>query len=390
MFRNFIALILTFFIFINTSFAGLPPTTSKVSGDASNLTTFNYQFPNFTGTHTGITVSLGVNGIAGGGTGAITKAAAFDALSPMTTGGDLIYGGASGTGTRLANGSSGQVLTSAGGTSAPTWASAPSPTYAPPTAQRFTSSSGTYNKSYTFVITSGSANAGATYTNNSITYTVNSTISSQVQVVMRGSGAPAASGTLTKASGTGDSTLTFSQVLAPLYLKVKLIGGGGGGYGNNNSGTPGAGGDSTFGSLVTASGATGGGNGGTTTVNNPAVAIVQATGGFGIGQTALVTSTGGMGASSPLGGAGQGGIANAGPGLAAVTNSGSGGGGGSGTATTASGQGGAAGGYAEIIVIFPSATYSYAVGAGGAGATGTNVNGGAGGSGVVMVEEHYQ
>jgi hypothetical protein len=56
-----------------------------------------------------------------GGTGQTTKAAAFDALQPMTTGGDLIYGGASGTGTRLANGSSGQALISAGGTSAPVW-----------------------------------------------------------------------------------------------------------------------------------------------------------------------------------------------------------------------------------------------------------------------------
>lgn len=43
--------------------------------------------------------------------------------NPMTTGGDLIYGGASGTATRLANGSSGQYLTSQGGTSAPIWSS---------------------------------------------------------------------------------------------------------------------------------------------------------------------------------------------------------------------------------------------------------------------------
>lgn len=63
----------------------------------------------------------GVIPIANGGTGQTTKAAAFDALSPMTTGGDLIYGGTSGTGTRLANGTSGQVLVSAGGTSAPAW-----------------------------------------------------------------------------------------------------------------------------------------------------------------------------------------------------------------------------------------------------------------------------
>jgi hypothetical protein len=48
-------------------------------------------------------------------------ASQFNAISPMTTGGDLIYGGASGVATRLANGSVGNVLTSAGGTSAPTW-----------------------------------------------------------------------------------------------------------------------------------------------------------------------------------------------------------------------------------------------------------------------------
>jgi len=41
--------------------------------------------------------------------------------NPMTTGGDIIYGGASGTPTRLANGSAGQVLTSAGTTLPPTW-----------------------------------------------------------------------------------------------------------------------------------------------------------------------------------------------------------------------------------------------------------------------------
>lgn len=41
--------------------------------------------------------------------------------NPMTTGGDIIYGAASGVATRLANGTAGQVLKSAGGTSAPTW-----------------------------------------------------------------------------------------------------------------------------------------------------------------------------------------------------------------------------------------------------------------------------
>lgn len=39
-------------------FGGLPPTTSKISGDASNKTTFNYQFPGFGGTHTGTTLAV--------------------------------------------------------------------------------------------------------------------------------------------------------------------------------------------------------------------------------------------------------------------------------------------------------------------------------------------
>jgi hypothetical protein len=57
--------------------------------------------------------------ISKGGTGATTKSAGFDALSPMTTAGDIIYGGTSGTGTRLAAGSNGQVLTMVSGN--PTW-----------------------------------------------------------------------------------------------------------------------------------------------------------------------------------------------------------------------------------------------------------------------------
>lgn len=51
-----------------------------------------------------------------------TGAAWVIANNPMTTGGDIIYGGTSGIPTRLANGSSNQFLRSSGGTSAPTWA----------------------------------------------------------------------------------------------------------------------------------------------------------------------------------------------------------------------------------------------------------------------------
>lgn len=58
--------------------------------------------------------------VVGGGTGATSASAAFNALSPMTTSGDIIYGGASGAGTRLAKGTDGQVLTLASGL--PSWA----------------------------------------------------------------------------------------------------------------------------------------------------------------------------------------------------------------------------------------------------------------------------
>ncbi|MEI7420496.1 MAG: hypothetical protein WCK18_00315 [Prolixibacteraceae bacterium] len=61
----------------------------------------------------------GILPVANGGTGQNTKALAFDALSPMNASGDLIYGGASGTGTRLAKGTDGQTLTLISGV--PTW-----------------------------------------------------------------------------------------------------------------------------------------------------------------------------------------------------------------------------------------------------------------------------
>ena len=48
---------------------GLPPTSSKISTDANEVTTFKFDFPNFTGTHTGTDLSLGINSVPGGGTG---------------------------------------------------------------------------------------------------------------------------------------------------------------------------------------------------------------------------------------------------------------------------------------------------------------------------------
>jgi hypothetical protein len=108
-------------------------TISGVSNASDAVPTFRALVPadfptlnqNTTGnaaTATLATNALNVSGTVAvdkGGTGATTKSAGFDALSPMTTSGDLIYGGASGTGTRLAKGNNGTILSMEN--NVPTW-----------------------------------------------------------------------------------------------------------------------------------------------------------------------------------------------------------------------------------------------------------------------------
>lgn len=277
-----------------------------------------------------------------------------------------------------------------------TWAN-PTAVTAPPTTQRFTSGSGTYNKNYTFVITSGSATVGATYTNNGITYTVYATVSSATQVVMSGNGAPTASGTLTKASGTGDATLTFSQVLAPLYLRVRMVGGGGGGQGGGTGttgGTGGTGGNTTFGTTLLEANGAAGRTGGTASLGTGpiGIALSGAQGGDKINAGGNNSQSGRDGAASPFGGAGAGEHGTTGNNAVANTGSGGAGGGFNAGVTGFGGAGGGAGGYVDAIISAPSATYAYAVGAGGsAGSAGTTGSaGGTGGSGAIEVTEFYQ
>lgn len=74
--------------------------------------------------NTGVTAYVGTLALNKGGTGQTTKAAAFDALSPMSASGDIIYGGTAGTGTRLPKGSDGQIFTLVSGL--PAWVTASS------------------------------------------------------------------------------------------------------------------------------------------------------------------------------------------------------------------------------------------------------------------------
>lgn len=79
---------------------------------------------------------------------------------------------------------------------------------------------GTSEIQYTFTITTPTIapTAGAQYTNNGVTFTVVSCAGTVL--IAHGSGAPLASGTLTKTSGVGDATLTFSAFSNPVGVVI--------------------------------------------------------------------------------------------------------------------------------------------------------------------------
>lgn len=272
---------------------------------------------------------------------------------------------------------------------------------------------------YVFTITSGNATAGATYTNNSNTYTVIATIAAQTVLWCTQSAAPQASGTLTKASGTGDATLTFSAAQtiaqytaptgpAPIALEIEMAGGGGGGGGGGQTaaGTPGSAGTAgkatRFGSSVLAfcNGGSGGAGGATSSAGTAGGSASTGTatglaqtggrgGGPGTSNSATVFSASGYGGVNKFGGTGNGCLSTqAGGAGAANTGAGGGAGGAASTNQCSGGSGGGAGGYANFIIPSPAATYYYCVGTGGAlGGAGTNgANGAAGGDGVIVIK----
>lgn len=313
-----------------------------------------------------------------GGTGQTTKAPAFDALQPMTTLGDIIYGGASGTGTKLAGNTTTtpQFLTSTGAAAAataPTW----------------TGSTGSGN---VVLATSPTLITPALGTPSALVLTNATGLTS--------SGVATATFTATTiqkfTSGSGTYT-TPTSPRSPLYIRVVMVGGGGAAAGTGTS--PGAttnGAASTFGSsLLSAGGGTSsagatGQVGGSSSLGSGPVGIAI-TGGSGTSAPSVVTGSGGPGGASAFGGTGQGGT-NTGNGGSGIANTGGGAGGAGGTAALSGSGGGGSGGYIDAIITSPSATYSYSVGTGGTGGTaGTGGNaGGSGGSGLIVVYEYYQ
>ena len=97
-----------------------PTLGTPISG---NFSTGTFTWPTFNQNTTGTAANVtGTVAIINGGTGQTTAAAGFNALSPITTTGDLILGNGTNSATRLGIGANGYVLTSNGTTA--TWAAA--------------------------------------------------------------------------------------------------------------------------------------------------------------------------------------------------------------------------------------------------------------------------
>jgi hypothetical protein len=98
--------------------------TGNITGNAANITaTSNSTLTSLPSLSLPTSQLSGTVSIADGGTGQSTANAAFDALSPMTTAGDIIYENSTPTAARLAIGSSNQVLTVSSGL--PSWQTLP-------------------------------------------------------------------------------------------------------------------------------------------------------------------------------------------------------------------------------------------------------------------------
>jgi hypothetical protein len=128
---------------------------------AADVPTLNQ---NTTGTASNVT---GTVAIANGGTGQTTATAAFNALNPMTTTGDLLYEASATVAARLPIGSTGQVLTVSGGI--PAWAAAPSSNI---TTQGLYENSATISANYTIGSGNNAMSAGPITVSSGVTVTV--------------------------------------------------------------------------------------------------------------------------------------------------------------------------------------------------------------------------
>jgi hypothetical protein len=153
------------------AFAGAVTSGSYLRGNGTNVVMATIQAAdvptlnqNTTGTASNVT---GTVAIGNGGTGQTTATAAFNALNPMTTTGDIMYEASPTTAARLGIGSTGQVLTVSGGL--PAWAAAPSSNI---TTLGLYENSATIAANYTIGTGNNAMSAGPITINTSVTVTV--------------------------------------------------------------------------------------------------------------------------------------------------------------------------------------------------------------------------
>lgn len=297
----------------------------------------------------------------------------------------------------------------------PASGSAAAPTFAALTPPLSTTITATGTQTgWVFAVTSANATLGAVYTNNSNSFTVQGTIAAGTLLFMTGTGATTGS-TLTKSTGTGDATITFSAKFAtatytpatnppPLAIRVEGIGGGGGGASNSNGSTAatGATAQTTYvgPNLIVLPGGTGGNitMGNNSAVTAPTlgsgvsgVSVQGQYGQIGLAELLVTYIAGGKGASSRYGDG-----ATGGPGNSAAPNNaiayGTGGGGGGAGNQGQGANGGSSGSYCDVLFTGSAilTSYAYVIGTGGAGNAAGTFAGSNGANGCLTFTEYYQ
>jgi hypothetical protein len=187
-----------------------PITWAQFSGAGSGVSSITFG-------STGLTPSTATNGaitvagtltVANGGTGQTTAGAAFNALSPITTTGDLILGNGTNSATRLAIGANGYLLSSNGTTAS--WQPAPAggvTTFSAGTTGLTPSSatSGAVTLAGTLAVANGGTGLTSGTSGGILAYTATGTLASSAllaaNALMVGGGAGVAPSTVT--TGTG-------------------------------------------------------------------------------------------------------------------------------------------------------------------------------------------
>jgi hypothetical protein len=358
--------------------------TTVTSGGTTTLTSNSNGTQVFTGTSNQTLVMPLASTLANVGTQYWIKNKSTGIITVNSSGGNLIQ-------TMAPSSSLNLTQASSAGTTAASWVGsyvidgggvAAATVFYPAYPRKITSTSTAYH-SYWFAGTGVSATAGAVYSHNGGNYQVTQTVASSSSVHLVGvsnTTLPLTSGTLTKVSGTGDTTITFASYRAPLYVIGELVGGGGAGSGSGvgaaSGGFPGT--TTTWTSVASVSGGLGatrpqddaypGAGGNTINILSLGQEMVQMNGNSGTGAFSYNVATAFTGGSA--GGAGYFGGGSGQGGLPAA-NSGGGGAGGETTATAVlTGKGGGAGAYAKVLVPNPASltvSWSMVIGLGGTG-----------------------